>query len=195
MIINFVSIFSVILLGITSTFLFIGQKWRWSMISLALQYLSVFWLVSLVWSLPMSTVKLVVGWMVTAIIGASQPGEDYVEDKFPGNAGVIIRLLSVVMVALVVASLVPFLGSIIQTGMVTLWGGLILIGMGLLQLGMTTRVSRIILGLFTLLAGFEILYAVVERSVLVAGLLAVINLGLAMVGSYLLAIPTWEKTP
>ena len=165
------------------------------MISLALQYLSVFWLVSLVWSLPMSTVKLVVGWMVTAIIGASQPGEDYVEDKFPGNAGVIIRLLSVVMVALVVASLVPFLGSIIQTGMVTLWGGLILIGMGLLQLGMTTRVSRIILGLFTLLAGFEILYAVVERSVLVAGLLAVINLGLAMVGSYLLAIPTWEKTP
>ena len=38
----------------------------------------------------------------------------------------------------------------------------------------------------TVLAGFELLYATVEGSVLVAGLLAVINLGLALVGSYLM---------
>jgi hypothetical protein len=38
----------------------------------------------------------------------------------------------------------------------------------------------------TVLSGFEILYAAVEGSVLVAALLAIINLGLALVGSYLL---------
>ena len=45
---------------------------------------------------------------------------------------------------------------------------------------------RVILGLLTLLTGFEILYAAVENSILVTGLLAVTNLGLGIVGSYLL---------
>jgi hypothetical protein len=38
----------------------------------------------------------------------------------------------------------------------------------------------------TVLSGFEIIYSTVESSVLVAALLAVINLGLALVGAYLL---------
>ena len=38
----------------------------------------------------------------------------------------------------------------------------------------------------TVLSGFEILYAAVEGSILVAALLATINLGLALVGAYLL---------
>jgi hypothetical protein len=42
--------------------------------------------------------------------------------------------------------------------------------------------------------GFEILYAVVEYSVLVTGILAFINLGLALVCAYLLASPTMQGT-
>jgi hypothetical protein len=38
----------------------------------------------------------------------------------------------------------------------------------------------------TVLSGFEILYSAVEGSILVAALLAVINLGLALVGAYLM---------
>ena len=37
-----------------------------------------------------------------------------------------------------------------------------------------------------MLAGFEIIYAAVESSILVTGFLAVTNLGLGIVGSYLL---------
>jgi hypothetical protein len=55
-----------------------------------------------------------------------------------------------------------------------------------LQLGITSQILRITLGLMTVLAGFELLYATVEGSALVAGLLAVINLGLALVGCYLM---------
>ena len=65
-------------------------------------------------------------------------------------------------------------------------GSLLLIGMGLLHLGVTDHILRVIIGLMTVLAGFEILYATVEGSILVAALLAVINLGLALAGSYLL---------
>jgi hypothetical protein len=58
--------------------------------------------------------------------------------------------------------------------------------MGLLHLGITGRILRVTIGLMTVLSGFEIIYAAVEGSVLVAALLAVINLGLALVGAYLL---------
>jgi hypothetical protein len=58
--------------------------------------------------------------------------------------------------------------------------------MGLLHLGVTDRILQVTVGLMTVLAGFEILYTAVESSTLVAALLAAINLGLAMVGSYLM---------
>ena len=72
-------------------------------------------------------------------------------------------------------------------------GGVLLIAMGLLQLGMTTQVLRVILGLLTTLSGFEILYAAMEGSSLVAALLVVINLGLGLVGAYLLTASSEEK--
>jgi hypothetical protein len=49
------------------------------------------------------------------------------------------------------------------------------------------------LGLLTVLSGFEILYSAVEVSALVTGLLAGVNLGLALVGAYLLLAPTLEE--
>jgi hypothetical protein len=66
------------------------------------------------------------------------------------------------------------------------WGALMLAGMGLLQLGLSARPARVVIGLLTLLSGFEILYASVESSALIAALLVLINLGLAMVGAYFL---------
>jgi hypothetical protein len=46
---------------------------------------------------------------------------------------------------------------------------------------------RVVLALLVFFSGFEILYAMVERSTLVAGLLALVNLALAMIGAYLQA--------
>ncbi len=49
-----------------------------------------------------------------------------------------------------------------------------------------------IIGLLTALSGFEILYAAVETSVMVAGLQAIVTLGLALIGAYLLAVRGME---
>jgi len=192
---NVLSITAVVIIGLTSTFLLVSQNWRLSLIALAVQYLGVFWLVGLVWPINLAVVKLVVGWMLIATIGTAQPGDEYIEGKFAGYSGLLIRLLSASLIGLLVFSIAPSLASIIPSGKVILWGGLLLIGMGLLQLGMSSRVSRIFLGLFTMLSGFEILYASVESALLVAGLLAIINLGLAMIGSYLMIAPEMESTP
>ena len=66
--------------------------------------------------------------------------------------------------------------------------------MGLLHLGVTDRILQVTIGLMTVLAGFEILYAAVESSTLVTALLAVINLGLALTGSYLMVADNAEET-
>jgi hypothetical protein len=41
-------------------------------------------------------------------------------------------------------------------------------------------------------SGFEIIYATVETSPLVAGFFAVLTLGIALISSYLMAAPTLE---
>ena len=70
-------------------------------------------------------------------------------------------------------------------------GTILMAGIGALQLGSSRQTGRIILGLLTVLSGFEVYYAAVEGSILVAGLLSVVVLGLGLVGAYLLsaAIP------
>ena len=66
-------------------------------------------------------------------------------------------------------------------------------GIGVLHLGLTNHPFRIAVGLLTMISGFEVLYAAVESSALVAGLLAVINLGIALAGVYLLVVPSMQE--
>jgi len=73
-------------------------------------------------------------------------------------------------------------------------GSFALIGLGMLHLGMTVQPFRVILGLLTVLSGFEVLYAALESSILVAAWLSVVNLGLALVGAYLLTAQNPEET-
>lgn len=109
----------------------------------------------------------------------------------PGGA--LFRLLAAGLVAMVVASIAPRVAEWMPGAeMEQVWGGLILIGIGLLHLGLTAQPLRVVFGLLTVLSGFEILYAAVESAKLVAGLLAGVNLGLALVGAYLLASPSLE---
>jgi hypothetical protein len=51
-----------------------------------------------------------------------------------------------------------------------------------------------LLGLLTVLSGFEIVYSAVETSTLVAGLLAGVTLGIAVVGAYLITALSEEET-
>jgi hypothetical protein len=155
---------------------------------LAVQYLGMFVLTLQHWPLGMASVKVVAGWMSAAILGMTRSGlsdESEEEETLPG--GRLFRLFAAGIVLLIVAVVTPGVDAIMaDAGAPITYGSLLLIGMGLLHLGITGRILRVTLGLMTVLSGFEILYSAVEGSVLVAALLAVINLGLALVGGYLL---------
>ena len=174
---------------ITSVGLLLTRDWRWSISLLAVQYLAMFVLVLQHWPLGMASVKVVAGWMSAAILGMTCSGlstEEFAEeDTWP--RGRPFRLFAAGIVSLIVVVATPGVDTIMaDAGFAITSGSLFLIGMGLLQLGMTAHILRVTIGLMIILSGFEILYSAVEGSVLVAALLAVINLGLAFVGSYLL---------
>jgi hypothetical protein len=180
------SYLAVIVLVISTLFLLLSQNWRWSIIALALQYLAVFALVAPVWSLSLAAVKLVAGWMAGTVLGYSQPHPELVEDPQAGGAGFIFRFFVAALIWLLVFTITPSVVDMVPLSYPLVLGAMLLIGMGLLHLGMTTRPLRVLIGLLTTLSGFELIYAAVENSVLVAGLLAIVTLGIALVGAYLL---------
>lgn len=180
---------AVIMILATSVGLLLARDWRWSIILLAVQYLGMFILVLQHWPLGMASVKVVAGWMSAAILGMTRSGlpSNDLEAEGIWPRGRLFRLFMTGMVLLIVAAVTPGVDTVMaDAGYAITSGSLLLIGMGLLHLGITSYTLRVVIGLMTVLSGFEILYSAVEGSVLVAGLLAVINLGLALVGAYLM---------
>jgi hypothetical protein len=184
-------------MGITSAGLLLVRDWRWSIILLAVQYLGMFVLTLQHWPIGMAAVKVVAGWMSAAILGMTRSGlpDEPSADESLWTRGRLFHLFAAATVALIVAVVTPRVDTIMaDAGFPVTNGGLLLIGMGLLHLGITAQVLRVSIGLMTVLSGFEIIYATVEGSILVAALLAVINLGLALVGSYLLIASSTQET-
>lgn len=188
---------AVVLLIITSAGLLLVRDWRWSIILLAVQYLGMFVLTLQHWPIGMASVKVVAGWMSAAILGMTRSGlsNEDPQDESMWPRGRLFRLFAAVIILLIVAVVTPSVDHIMaDAGFPVTNGSLLLIGMGLLHLGITARILPVTIGLMTVLAGFEILYSAVEGSVLVAALLAVINLGLALVGSYLILASNTQET-
>src|SRR6185436_6503696 len=181
--------FAVILITITSVGLLLARDWRWLIIFLAAQYFGMLILILQHWPMGMASVKVVAGWMSSAILGMTRSGlprEDRTERHDILPRGRLFRLFASGIVVLIVATATPRVDAVMaDAGFAVTTGALLLVGMGLLHLGVTDHIRRVTIGLMTVLAGFEILYATVEGSILVAALLAVINLGLALVGAYL----------
>jgi hypothetical membrane protein len=67
-----------------------------------------------------------------------------------------------------------------------------LIGMGLMQMGTSSDSYLTIISLLSLLSGFEVIHAGLELSTLLTGLLAIVNLGLSLIGVYFITKSTDE---
>jgi hypothetical protein len=182
---------AMILLLIASFTLLLSERWRWQILALAMQYLVVFWLIAQIWPMSLSAVKLVTGWMSAAVLAASQTStKPSLPITLPQH---LFRLFAGLLLLALVITLFPTLQTTLPASPALLFGGLLLGSMGLLQLGITTSPWRVILGLLTLLSGFEILYAMMENSLLVTGLLSLINLSLSLAGAYWLVGPQMEQ--
>ena len=172
------------LVMITSMELLISNHLRLDIIALAVQYLAVFFLIMQAWPLGLAAVKLITGWMAVALIVSVQIYRRESMDEVVPQTGQVFRLLVGVLVWVLIFSVTTSITRWLPVPNIFLWSGMILIGIGLLQLSMSTIPLRNIFGLLTAFSGFEILYAAMENSVLVTSLLALITIGLAVIAAF-----------
>ena len=185
---------AVVLLVVTSLMVLTTRNSRVTIASFSIMYIGVFYLVFVQWTLGMAVIKLVAGWMTAAVLGVSQISVgSVVEVRRATPTRALFRLLAGGLAVLIAFSLAPRVVIWIQelTYFEAL-GGLVLMAIGLLKLGLAQQPLRVILALLLVLSGFEIIYAAVEQSTLMAGLLALVNLALALVGAYLIVSPQQE---
>ena len=204
---------AVILVTITAIGMLITQSAIWLITLLAMQYVGVFILVGEQWPLTMALSKLVAGWIAALVIGwiiftSPQVHNDTDTEQSQvkvrsgvsltyGNtiSAVLFRLLAAILVGFTMVSASPNVTQwITDISIIIASGGMMLIGLGLLQLGLSNQPLRVVVGLLTVLSGFEILYSAVEFSALVAGLLTSITMSLAIIGAYFILLPGLEET-
>ncbi len=173
----------------TSTGLLITRDWRLELGILGLQYAAVFWLTAQHWPLSMASIKIVTGWMAIATLSITRLNlkNDGENEGQLWPHGRLFHIFAAGIVMVIVSTASPRVEEIIPgIGLPVITGSLILMGLGMLHLGITTQPFRVIIALLTILSGFEAIYAALESAVLVAAMLSVVNLGLALVGAYLL---------
>lgn len=175
-----------ILIVITSMTILIFRDWRVNALALALQYLAAFLIVTLSWPMGAAVIKLIVGWMATASLALTLLRQNQPQSPDETTASLFFRGVVGLVTIIVIFVLSPRLGARVFPGLdlIILQSGLILMGMSLMQLGTNANPYLTIISLLSLMSGFEIIHAGLERSILLTGLLAVVNLGLALVGVY-----------
>jgi len=185
---------ALILISVTSSIIFVGRDWRLILSALGVQFVGVFILVGLTWPLEMAVIKLVAGWISAAVLGMELVSSQNGYSPAPlGFSARLFRIFIAILVGLAILSLVPEMAKwILNASYEQLLGSLLLASMGILHLGVTDSPFRVSVGLLTVLSGFEIIYAAVETSVLVAGFFALLALGISLLGSYLMAAPIFE---
>ena len=148
-----------------------------------------FWMIQTHWPVSMAAAKLVTGWMACAVLGIARLNfirEEETDIIWP--QGQLFQIFATGMVLAATFAIALRITSWLGLSLPVAWGGLLLIGLGLLHLGITSDVFQVVLGLLTVLSGFDVLYTTVESSALVTALLAIVNLGLALAGAYFLNV-------
>jgi len=183
----FLSWVVLLLIVVTSIGILLARDWRRQIIFLSILYVGFFILAVQHLPLGMATVKLIAGWMGAAILGMTRSNLEEEQQTSTLPQGRFFRLIASGVVGMIAITGAPIVDSLMaNAGIAVSTGSLLLVGMGFLHLGVTDQPMPVTIGLMTILAGFEVLYATVENSILVAALLATVNLGLALAGSYLM---------
>ena len=187
---QWLSIIAQLLILISAIVSTILRNWKVTLISLAIMYVGMTILITV--SLPISIViiKLIVGWMCCAVLGISCISIQYQETSSEKSlfSSLLFRVLAVALVGAVIVVLIPIIQPQVISSVppVTLIVCVFLILIGLIQVAMTHEPFFTITGLLILFLGFEAFYSIVELSNLLTGLLAAVNLGFVLIGSYLL---------
>jgi hypothetical protein len=173
----------VVLVAATAFVLIIAERPGFQIGILAIQYASVAWLSSLALPPQVAAVKVVAGMITCGVLALTVAGSRSPAESAAGRPFRVIAAILIMAAAIGIGQTnwmrVPDIRQ--EANM----AAAILMSMGLLQLGLFRSPLRVVIGLITLLSGFEVAYSVIEPALAILALLASVHIGLAMVASYL----------
>src|SRR5574340_1462949 len=123
----------------TSISLIWTDRWRSNVAALAVQYLVVFWFVAQSWPIGLAAIKLIAGWVAAAVLGDSTSGLSQSSESNHEFSARIFRLLAAVFIIILAISAAPGASEWLPAQTPAIISSLVLIGMGLLQLGMRSE--------------------------------------------------------
>ncbi len=189
---------AVMAVAIAAATLVMFRDWRLSVLGLGAQAVFAGLLFTLLLPPRIAGVKLVVGLFVTLIYyntgqwlarfnaaPADPPRLVQGWYRVLPHPRLLFRLFAVLLVALASWQTAPQIQNIFSTPNHIALGGSLLIGLGLLNLGLSEAPFRTGLGLITVLMGFELFYAAIEPALAVIGMLAAVDFAVALAVSYL----------
>jgi predicted small integral membrane protein len=175
---------------VTGTLLVVLNSDRIRILIMGLQYIFVAWIILAALEINTALAIMVSGWVACMILAVSirtnpEPNPNAKIETVP--SGRIFRLVAAMIVILAGIGLGRSEWfKLIGIEQPISIAGSVMAAIGVLQVALSMEPLRIAIGLITLLCGFEIIYSNLEPSLAVAGLLAVIHIGIALSIGYIL---------
>ena len=187
-------------LFITAGTLAVSREWRLNVLALTAQYFFVVLLLTRTIRLEVAAVKGLIGWMICMVfyltergaseLGQSQPAEVAEESQRPSrwvmSARASFGLLAGILISVAAYTAALRLPLPQVPGDISL-ACYLLVGLGLLQIGLSEAPMQVGSGLLTFLAGFDLFYVALEPSLAVAGFLGAVSFLIALSAAYLRA--------
>jgi len=183
---NWINYPSVVLLVISLFWLLLLDSHRSMVIAFAILVILVFTINIQFWTFGFALSKLLTSMMallimiLTPLSGVTTEGEST-------RTGRIFRATALGFFLLLVILTINETSAFLNLEIDQTFPALSILVCGFLLFATSQEPFRVILGLLTMLVGFEIIYSSVEQSLLINGLLAAVFLFIAIVGSYLIA--------
>jgi len=190
MIINSLLIF--VSIGVTVVIL-VPRDWRWSIFGLAMTYLIGFTLIVQIWPLPLAAVKLLSGLIGLIILSTVKMNAEIRSEEIGTPSSRIFILLLAILSWLIAAATINRLNAWLPIEYTNLFIGMVFMVCGIIKLSTDQRIFNVIVGLLTLLSGFDVIYSSLEGSALVTALYALIVVSICVLGSYLEGIFSAEE--
>lgn len=202
-----------LLIFFTAALLVIANGWRLAFVLLGVQYLSVAWLTFTLADWPVAVAKgmtglvvLVILFMTASPLRFGDPAPVKLDDDdddpaprpllFEFSTNAPFRVMAVILVAVAAfnfANTPAYAFPGMDTTTVTV--SYLLMSLGLLNLGLTEEPMNALMGLLTVLMGFELLYLAVQPALAVVALLAAVHFGLTLSVAYLVTMRYRPATP
>jgi len=162
----------------------IVSDWRMRVAGLASLYFIGFIVILQIWPVALASVKLISGWMGIALLSTSMLNSMDQESDHRFTSEMIFRFLMIGLIWIVIAAIAPSINEWLPIPYTNLYIGVSLMGSGLIFLSLTEDFFEIILGLLTILTGFDIIYSSLEGSALVTGIYAFIIILICLLSGY-----------